>query len=175
MLLKSLCTATAAAMLFATSLSADTKQITAASKPVETTAAKPAAAPSGTKIVAIKKMMASSGEVEANVEAARQSIKAMTKNSPGINPKFWEELEKRVNHAAFEQMLMGVNDLNYTLEEIQDIANFYESAAGKAFLKKNGKVLSESGQILREYMESNSKELMKKYSQPAPKAGTNKN
>ena len=154
----------------AASPSIDTKQATLASKPAAKAAAKSATTPNGAKIEAIKKMLATSGTVEGNVEAARESIKAMTKNSPNINPKFWAELEKNVNHAAFEQMLVGVYDRNYTLDEIKGLTKFYASPVGKVFLEKNGKVLSESGRTLQAYMESNSKELMKKYGQPAPKA-----
>jgi len=161
---------TAASLLAAVSPSADTKQATPASKLAAKAAAKPATAPNGAKIEAIKKMLATSGTVEGNVEGARESIKAMTKNSPNINPKFWDELDQKVNRAAFEQMLVEVYDRNYTLDEINGLTKFYASPAGKAFLEKNGKVLSESGRTLQAYMEGNSKELMKKHGQPAPKA-----
>ncbi len=177
MSLKSLCVAAAgaAAILSGTNLFADTKQSTTAPKPAEKTAVKPAAAPNAAKVEAIKKMLAASGAVDANVDAARKSIKAMMKNSSNINPKFWEELTKNVNHAAFEQMLVVVNDRNYSLEEIKDLTKFYESPVGKTFREKNGKVLAESGQIMKVYMESNSKELMKKYGQPASKTDPKNN
>ncbi len=165
--LKSLCFAVVAFLLSTTNLFADIKQAAPASKPPAKPLAKVATAPDAAKIEAIKEMLAVSGTVHGNVEAAHASIKAMTKNSPGISSKFWKELEKTVNDAVFEQLLVGVYDRNYTLDEVRAITEFYVSPAGRVFLEKNGPVLAESGRILQTYMESNSKELMKKFGQTA--------
>lgn len=170
--LKSLCIAgIAAGCLCAASASIDTQQ---AAKPSSKAAAKPAPGPDAAKLEAVRQMLAISHTVDGNVEAAQESIKAMKKNSPTINPKFWDELSGKANHAAFEHLLVGIYDKAYTLEEIRGITKFYTSPAGKAFLEKNGKALVESGHAMQAYMESNSKELMKKYNPPAAKADPKK-
>ncbi len=167
---KSLCIAgIAAGCLCAASASIDTQQ---AAKPSSKAAAKPA--PDAAKLEAVKQMLAISHTVDGNVEAAQESIKAMKKNSPTINPKFWDELSGAANHAAFEHLLVGIYDRAYTLEEIRGITKFYTSPAGKAFLEKNGKAQVESGRAMQAYMESRSKELMKKYNPPAAKVDPKK-
>lgn len=173
MSLKSLCmagiVATASSFLIAGGASVDVQKGASASKPTAKAATKSATAPNAAKLEAIKKMLIANGMVDGNLEAAHESIKTMMKNSPNINPQFWGELDKKVNRTEFEQMLVGVYDRAYTLDEIKGITKFYESTAGKAFLVKNGKALLESGRTLQAYMESNSRELMKKYGQPASK------
>ena len=152
--------------VLASSPSVDTKQAASVAKPV----AKPAVPPSAEKVEAIKKLLAITRAVEGNLEPTRAALKAMMKNSPNVNPAFWPELEKRANAYAFEQILVSIYDHNYSLEEIKGLTQFYESPVGKAFLEKDGKVLSESGHNLQAYMEYHSKELMKKYAEAAPKA-----
>lgn len=164
-----------ASSLAAVGPSIDTKPVAPGSKPAAKVQAKPASGPNGAKVEAIKQMLAVSGTVRANVEAAHDSIKSMRKNSPNINPKFWDELDKTVTQAGFEQILVGIYDHAYTLEEIKGITKFYASPAGRAFLEKNGKALQESGRSMQAFMEGNSKELMKKYGQPAQKAEPKKN
>ena len=165
--LKFLCIAgIAMGCLCSASASIDTKQAT---KPPSKATAKPAPAPNAAKLEAIKQMLAISHTVDGNVAAAQESIKAMKKNSPTINPKFWDELSGAANHTAFEHLLVGIYDRAYTLDEIRGITKFYASPIGKAFLEKNGKTLQDSGHAMQAYMESHSKDLMKKYSQPAAK------
>lgn len=166
--------AVTAGLLAAAEPSVDTKQVSSSAKPATEAPAKPAAAVSDVKLQAIRRMLAVSGTVAGNVEGAKEAIKGIMKNSPGVSPKFWEELTKSASQEAFEHILIQIYDRNYTLDEIKDLTRFYESPTGKVFLERNGKVLTESGRVLQAYMESNSKALMKKYAMPDAKAGAPK-
>ncbi len=159
------------AILLTADLVADTKKAAPAAKPAEGTEHTITKA----KVEAIRKLLEVSGALDGNLAGTREAIKAMIKNSPNVNPKFWGDLESKVSKEGFEPILLGIFDHNYSLEEIKGITRFYESPAGKAFAEKNGTVQTEIGRSLRAYMEANSKELMKKYATPAPKADSKKN
>lgn len=159
------------AILITTNLSADTKK----PKPAGKTAEGTVHTVSKAKTEAIRKLLEANGVLEANLTGTREAIKAMMKNSPNVDPKFWSELESKVSAGAFSQILVAIYDHNYSLEEIIGLTKFFGSPLGKAYLEKNTTIQTETGRSLRVYMEENSKELMKKYPARAPKADSKKN
>ena len=171
--LKSLCLSTA--ILAAFPLAAETTQPSPASKSGANSAQQAAGRTvDKTKAEEIKKLLAAAGIVNSNVEAAKKAIAGMKKNSPGIDDKFWEDLEKTANHKAFEALLIPIYSENYSLDEIKGITRFYLSESGKAFLEKNNHALMESGKTFQAFMEANSKSLMAKRKAAKP-AGEKKN
>lgn len=146
----------ATALVLGSPLLADTKQAAA----VQPSAQTPASPVDPAKAVEIKKLLAAADLVNSNVEAAKKSIAGMKKNSPGLDEKFWEDLEKVATHKAFEDILVSVYDQTYSTEEIKGITKFYLSTSGKAFLKKNNHALLEGGKAFQAFMEARSKSLV---------------
>lgn len=113
----------------------------------------------------LKKMMETSGAMDA-AHASIAQMAGMFKNiSPEISETYWEEMEKEMSGVFLNElveMLVPVYEKHLTIKDLEAAIRFYESQEGAKFAKAQGAITLESMQIGQEWGRKMGERIQKK-------------
>ncbi|MCG8394581.1 MAG: DUF2059 domain-containing protein [Pseudomonadales bacterium] len=98
---------------------------------------------------------------EARKQIEGMTDQALTANIPADDQAMLKRYQKRVqtiledglNWEAMENNMLGLYQRTFTLKELEDMADFYQSESGKAIMKKMPQVMAESVQMSQRQMQ----------------------
>lgn len=117
------------------------------------------------KTAAAKEVLAASNARAIFTEARRQiegmTDQALTQTIPADNKAMTKRYNKRVqtildeglDWESMETQMLAIYQRTFSLQELQDMAAFYQSDSGRAIMKKMPQVMAESVQISQRQMQ----------------------
>lgn len=96
------------------------------------------------KIQDIRKFFQISNVAETSFADIRNNAELQRRANPQIPDEFWKELLTQLKPEDYMERMIPVYDKHFSHEEIKAFIVFFESQAGKAFLKSQNIVLQES-------------------------------
>lgn len=98
----------------------------------------------------LKKMFEVSGTEETYQAAIKQMFTMFKQQYSGVESDVWADLEKEFSKTSLNdltEMLVPVYSKYMTLEDLQELIKFYETAVGQKFAKNTPLIMQESMQI----------------------------
>ncbi len=117
------------------------------------------------KTAAAKEVLEASNAKAIFSEARRQieamTDQALTQTIPADNKAMMERytsrvqtiLEEGLDWGAMEEQMLAIYQRTFSLQELRDMAEFYQSESGRAIMKKMPQVMAESVQISQRQMQ----------------------
>ncbi len=96
-----------------------------------------------TKAALIRQVIDATGATRNAQENVDQMIDMLRKASPDTPELLWVRLREKVDPREIFDIVVAVYDRHYSLEEIRGLLAFYESPAGKVFLREMPKANQE--------------------------------
>lgn len=102
----------------------------------------------------LKKMFEVSGTEVSFQMAIKQMFSMYRQQSPSIDADIWADLEKEFSKTSLNdltEMLVPVYSKYLSVDDLQELIQFYETPIGKKFAKSNPLILQESMQVGQEW------------------------
>lgn len=102
----------------------------------------------------LKKMFEVSGTEVSFQTAIKQMFSMYRQQSPSIDADIWADLEKEFSKTSLNdltEMLVPVYSKYLSVDDLQELIQFYETPIGKKFAKSNPLILQESMQVGQEW------------------------
>jgi hypothetical protein len=92
----------------------------------------------------IRKLLGAMGSGKIGMQVLAQMVAQFKAAMPSVPDKFWADFVKEVNAQELLDLVVPVYDKHLSHAEIQDIAKFYESSAGKKLVSVLPAITQES-------------------------------
>lgn len=99
-----------------------------------------------TKSVHIRKLLEITGAAKTGVQMAQSMIGSFKKNYPNVTDDFWDDFSKELNADTLTEMIIPIYEKHYTINEIKQLIEFYETPLGKKLISTMPEVMQESMQ-----------------------------
>lgn len=93
-------------------------------------------AQTGEKEKQIKTLLEVSGSGKIGVQVMSNIIETYKKTYPFIDASFWDEFKKEVSADEIVELLVPIYAKHFTLEDIQQLIDFYNTPIGKKLVDK---------------------------------------
>lgn len=107
------------------------------------------APPDAARLAAARRVLQTSGTVDAMVAGIKTSLPAQRAASPGLPEEFWTRFEARVTQDAplLADSIALLYARTFTLAELEAFVAFYQSPAGQRLRQMQPVLIGESSQI----------------------------
>ncbi|WP_168210320.1 DUF2059 domain-containing protein [Persicimonas caeni] len=84
----------------------------------------------------IRKLLEITGSAELGLQVVDQMIAQFKMSAPNVPSEFWDEFRKDINKDGLVEIIVPIYDKHLTHDEIKALIKFFESPAGKSYVKK---------------------------------------
>lgn len=114
----------------------------AAAAPAQAAQARPASSPE--KIKDIRRLLDLSGSGNLGAQVMTQMLGQFKTTMPKVPASFWDEVAKEVDPKELVDLVVPIYDQHLTHDDVKGAIAFYESPAGRAFVKALPAIASDS-------------------------------
>jgi len=119
------------------------------------------AEPATTK--SIKQLMIKTGAGNMSIQMMNQMIPALKKMIPDAPDTFWKDIMAEVNPDSMENMVIPIYQKHFSEKDIKAINAFYDTPAGKKFIRVQPAIMQESMAIGQQWGRQLAGKILDKY------------
>jgi hypothetical protein len=114
------------------------------------------------KETAIHTLMAHTGAADVGVQLGTAMIGQIKPLFPKVPQELWDELATEFDPAEATQLIVPVYDRNFTLDELNELIAFYETALGKKIVRVLPVIVRDSMAITQQWSQQKTQEVMER-------------
>ena len=119
-------------------------------------------APANTKTANIRKLLLLMDAGTTFKNAMQTQVDLMKLAAKDIPPKFWDELLKEIDPAAFLELLVPIYDKHLSAEDVDAMIVFYQTPTGKKLISALPQIIAETGVAAEKYGGQASERVIKR-------------
>jgi hypothetical protein len=112
------------------------------------------------KQAAIRKLIEVTGAAQMGQQMADTLMTQLAPAFPSVPAELWKEFAQMLDPDEMTDLILPLYDKHFTLEEIQALAAFYESPAGKKFIATMPALMQDSMAVGNEWGQRKAAELI---------------
>jgi uncharacterized protein len=112
------------------------------------------------KQAAIRKLIELTGAAQMGQQMADTLMTQLAPAFPSVPAELWKEFAQMLDPDEMTDLILPLYDKHFTLEEIQALAAFYESPAGKKFIATMPALMQDSMAVGNEWGQRKAAELI---------------
>ncbi len=112
------------------------------------------------KQAAIRQLLEVTGAAQMGTQMVDTLMTQMAPAFPSVPSKLWKEMAAMFDADEMTELVIPLYDKHFTLEEIQALAAFYESPAGKKFIATMPALMQDSMAVGNEWGQRKAAELI---------------
>ena len=118
--------------------------------------------PANTKTANIRKLLVLMDAGATFKNAMQTQVDLMKMAAKDIPPRFWDELIKEIDSAAFLELLVPIYDKHLSADDVDALIAFYQTPSGKKLISVLPQIIAESGAAGEKYGEQVGKRVIKR-------------
>ncbi len=92
----------------------------------------------------IRKLLEITGSAKIGVQVANQVLNQLKMTAPNVPEEFWTEFKKDMSEQGLIDLIVPIYDKHLTHEEVKALIKFFQTPAGKSYVKKLPAITQES-------------------------------
>ncbi|MGF1451190.1 MAG: DUF2059 domain-containing protein [Opitutales bacterium] len=129
------------------------------------------------EIAAARSLLEATGAAERSERMLGRMFRQLDEAMPRVNDSYWQQAREAVDLEAFVIKQAEIYAAHYTLDELEELTAFYESALGQRLLQEQTAIRRESLQLGQQWGEGIARRVLSRLSErgesflePAPEA-----
>jgi len=111
----------------------------------------------------VKKLMERTGSGNLGVQMMKQMLPSLKKMIPKAPEKFWADMMKEMNAEQVVNLVIPVYQKHFSEEDIREINDFYDTAAGQKMIRVLPQIMQESMVIGQQWGQQLARDILEKY------------